>query len=94
MTLLGREKLKQFTIKHPDALNWIETWVAEVSDNRWRGPQDIKKRYASASILTDHKVIFNVKGNSYRLEVQVAYNTGKVLVQWVGTHSEYDKRHR
>jgi mRNA interferase HigB len=94
MTFIGREKLKQFAIKHPDALSWIETWIAEVCDNRWHGPQDIKKRYASASILPDNKVIFNIKGNSYRLEVQFAYNTGKALVKWVGTHSEYDKRCR
>ncbi len=94
MTLIGREKLKQFTIKHPDALRWIEIWIAEVCDNRWRGPQDIKKRYASASFLSDNKVIFNVKGNDYRLEVQVAYSTGTVFVKWVGTHSEYDKRYK
>ncbi|MDP3049236.1 MAG: type II toxin-antitoxin system HigB family toxin [Thermodesulfovibrionales bacterium] len=94
MVLLGREKLEQFTQKHTNARNWIQTWLAEVENVKWQGPQDIKKRYAKASFLADNVVIFDVKGSAYRLEVQVAYNTGKVIVKWAGTHAEYDKRHK
>lgn len=94
MTFIGREKLKQFTLKHADARSWIQAWLAEVEDAKWREPQDIKARYGKASFLSDNIVIFDVKGSDYRLEVQVAYKSGKVIMKWVGTHAEYSKRHK
>lgn len=94
MTLIGREQLKQFTQKHANARSWIEAWLAEVESVKWRETQDIKERYAKASFLSDNVVIFDVKGSDYRLEVQVAYKTGKVIVKWVGTHAEYNRRHK
>jgi mRNA interferase HigB len=62
MTLIGREKLKQFTHKHANARSWIKSWLAEVESIKWKGPQDIKKRYATTSFLSDNVVIFDVKG--------------------------------
>jgi len=55
---------------------------------------DIKERYRSASFLADNTVIFNVKGNSFRLEVRIAYKTQVLSVTWVGTHAEYDRHNR
>ena len=92
MLLVGRDRLDEFTKAHADARAWIENWIADVGAARWHSPQDIKGSYASASFLADRVVIFNVKGNRYRLEVQVAYNTGVVVVRWAGTHAEYTKR--
>lgn len=92
MRLVGRDRLNEFVKTHADARAWIENWIADVEAARWRTPQDIKGSYASASILADRVVIFNVKGNRYRLEVQVAYNTGVAVVKWAGTHAEYTKR--
>ena len=92
MRIVGREKLDEFVGGHADARPWMENWIAEVEAARWRTPQDIKERHASASFLADNVVYFNVKGNRYRLEVLVAYNTGMVVVRWAGTHAEYTKR--
>jgi mRNA interferase HigB len=92
MRLIGREKLDEFTKAHADARAWIENWIADVEAALWRTPQDIKSSYASASFLADRIVIFNVKGKRYRLEVQVAYNTGVVVVKWAGPHAKYTKR--
>ena len=92
MRLVGREKLDEFSGAHADARPWIANWIADTEAERWQTPQDIKRSYASASFLADKVVIFNVKGNSYRLEVQVAYKTGTVVVRWIGTHAEYTKR--
>lgn len=92
MRLVGRDTLDEFTNAHADARAWIESWIADVEAARWRTPQDIRDSYASASFLANRIVIFNVKGNRYRLEVQVAYNTGVVVVKWAGTHAEYTKR--
>jgi len=92
MRLVGRNKLNEFASAHADARAWIENWIADTEAARWRTPQDIKNSYSSASFLSDRIVIFNVKGNRYRLEVQVAYNTGIVIVRWAGTHADYTKR--
>ena len=92
MRIVGRDKLAEFAGAHADARTWIEDWIAEAELSRWRTPKDIKDRYASASFLAGNVVIFNVKGNHYRLEVQVAYNGGIVVIRWVGTHAEYSKR--
>jgi mRNA interferase HigB len=92
MRLVGREQLDEITKAHADVRAWIENWIADVEAVRWRTPQDIKESYASASFLADGIVIFNVRGNRYRLEAQVAYNTGVVVVRGAGTHADYTKR--
>jgi len=94
MRIAGRERLDAFCTKHPDARRWIENWLADVESAAWKAPLDIRKRYASASFLAGGVVIFNVKGNTYRLEVGVAYGAGVVSVRWAGTHREYDERHK
>ena len=92
MQIAGRDKLDAFSGAHPDARSWIENWIADAEAALWRTPQDIKRNYASASFLADNIVIFNVKGNHYRMEVRVAYKIGVVVVRWAGTHAEYSKR--
>lgn len=92
MHIAGRDKLDEFAGAHADARSWIENWIADTETARWLTPQSIKDSYSSASFLVARVVIFNVKGNHYRLEVQVAYNTGLVVVRWIGTHAEYTKR--
>jgi mRNA interferase HigB len=94
MTVIGRDKLDAFCVKHADARKWIENWLADAETAVWSSPQHIRSRYASASFLADNIVIFNVKGNDYRLEVLVAYKTSVIIVQWIGTHAEYDARNK
>ena len=92
MVITGRKKLTEFTQKYADARSWVENWLDYVEEASWKTPQDIKDRCATASFLDDQLVIFNVKGNHYRLEVQVAYHYQRVTVKWVGTHEEYSRR--
>jgi mRNA interferase HigB len=94
MRIVGREKLDEFVQAHASARVWIETWLAEVQEAVWPTSHEIKARYASASFLADNVVIFNVKGNEYRMEVSVAYKTSVVAILWIGTHAEYDKRNK
>lgn len=94
MVVAGRERLEFFCRKHPDARAWIERWLADVELAAWTRPRDIRNAYVSASFLADNVVIFNVKGNRYRLEVMVAHATRAVMVRWAGTHHEYDRRNR
>ena len=92
MRIAGREKLDDFVRAHAAARAWIENWIADTEKAQWRTSRDIKSSYASASLLAGNVVIFNVKGNHYRLVVLVAYNTGVVVIRWAGTHAQYTKR--
>jgi mRNA interferase HigB len=69
----------------------IDAWYAEVSRASWRNSGDVKRLYATASIIGADRVIFNVKGNDYRLVVSVDYGKGAVWIKWIGTHKEYDR---
>jgi len=90
MTVAGKKILLEFAAKHADVRSAIAAWVAEVEEANWTGPQDVKARYPTASFIGDKRVVFNIKGNHYRLDVQISYSTKVVLVKRVGTHAEYD----
>lgn len=92
MRLLGVVKLDEFKKVHADTRGILDAWRKEVEQANWQTSQDIKRRYPSADFLAGNRVIFNIKGNSYRLVVQVRYQNGIVAVEWIGTHAEYDKK--
>ncbi|MCF8176412.1 MAG: type II toxin-antitoxin system HigB family toxin [Burkholderiaceae bacterium] len=92
MRILGLPLLQRFKQSHADARGPLDAWRNEVEDSLWKASRDIKQRYSSADFLADNRVIFNIKGNRYRLVVQVRYLGGLVVVEWIGTHAEYDKK--
>lgn len=92
MKLIGRTILDEYCKQHADVRGALQSWVKEVENAVWRTPQDVRNRYRSADFLPENRVIFNIRGNNYRLVVAVAYQAGVVRVMWVGTHAEYDKR--
>jgi mRNA interferase HigB len=92
MNVVNRQVLIAGWTRHADARRPVQAWLAEAECDRWTGPKDIKRRFASASILADNVVIFNIKGNRYRLAVKVHFSSGIVLVKWFGTHAEYDRK--
>jgi len=77
--------------RYSDAEGYLRAWFAEASKARWKGPQDILDGYPGADILPSNRVVFNVKGNHYRLIVKIHYNTGVVYIRFIGTHAEYAK---
>ena len=66
-------------------------WYDEAKHAVWRTPQDIRQRYASASFVGHNRVVFNIKGNDYRLIVAVAYRFQAIYIKFIGTHTEYDR---
>lgn len=94
MVLLGKAVLSAFSEKHADAKSWIERWVADMEGNEYKTPQEVKDKYSSVSFLKDNCLIFNVRGNKYRLETIFAYATKIVIAKWAGTHAEYDERNK
>ena len=92
MVIRGLQVLEDFKESHADCRSVLDLWRKEVEAARWANSHEIKQRYASASFLSENRVIFNLKGNKYRLAVDVVYVKSVVLVVWVGTHAEYDKK--
>lgn len=91
MRIISIKNLRDFWEQHPDAKGPLEAWVDEVKHAKWQNSHEIKERYPKASILGDKRVVFDIKGNDYRLIVSVAYRYGAVYIKFVGTHAEYDK---
>ena len=90
MRVLGKEKLQAFQRKHADVQAQVDAWIAEAEDAEWKTPHDVVGRYPSASVIGKDRIVFNLKGNRYRLDVKISYQAGIVLVMRVGTHAEYD----
>ena len=91
MRIIAKRTLQAFWRRHPDAEGPLLAWYREAEKAGWAGPADIKARYRNASFLGDNRVVFNIKGNDYRLVVRINYPHGIVYVRFVGTHAEYDK---
>nr|WP_255594535.1 type II toxin-antitoxin system HigB family toxin [Pontibacter sp. HSC-14F20] len=83
--------MRDFWKKHADSEQQLKAWYNEAEQADWKSPNDIKKDYPSASILEDNRMVFNIKGNNYRLIVRINYNYGVVWIRFIGTHAEYDK---
>ena len=81
----------KFCREHPDASNAIKEWYHELLKAEFKNFNDLKKTYGEASIVGDDKVIFNIKGNKYRLVVRLVFEYKTIQVKWFGTHAEYDK---
>ena len=92
MKVLGKDKIHQFSKRHADSRQALPTWLADVERESWQTPNDIKAVYQSADFLADNRVIFNIRGNHYRLVVKIRYINGLVLIEWIGTHAEYSKK--
>ncbi|MFH1322047.1 MAG: type II toxin-antitoxin system HigB family toxin [Bacteroidota bacterium] len=91
MRIFTKGTLRKFWEKHNDAEIPLKTWYKIVEKAKWKNPQDVKKVYSKASIIGDNRVVFNIKGNDYRLVVFIIYELQRVYVCFIGTHKEYDK---
>lgn len=91
MNVISKKTLVLFYENHPQAKTPLEVWHSDVRKAQWESPDQIKHDYSSASFLRDNRVVFNIKGNDYRLIVHIDYKRKIVRVKFIGTHSEYDK---
>lgn len=90
MRVIALATLRNFWRKHPEAEQPLRAWHDEAARAEWKHPAEIKAQYRSASILENRRVVFNIKGNDYRLIAAVAYKIGVVYVKFLGTHAQYD----
>jgi mRNA interferase HigB len=89
--IIARRTLREFWARHADAEQSLRAWYDDAKRARWRSPAAIKQTYANASIVGDNPVVFNIKGNSYRLVVAINYPYGVCYIRFIGTHAEYDR---
>ncbi len=90
MRIIAISQLKSFWQKYPDSEQPLLAWVDEAKNADWLTPTEIKEQFRSASILKSRRVVFNIKGNDYRLVVAVAYRYSALYIKFVGTHKQYD----
>ena len=91
MRVFNYATLRDFFERHADAKDPLLAWFDETTNANWQTPLDIKGRFSSADFVEGNRVIFNIKGNKYRLVVAVRYEFHAVYVRFIGTHAEYDK---
>ena len=91
MLVVGQKRLEEFAASHADVRPRLHAWFHEVEEAQWKSPQDVKLRYPTASFLSDNRVVFNLKGNKYRLVTKVSFDVQVVLIEKIGTHAEYSK---
>jgi mRNA interferase HigB len=97
MRIIARRTLRKFVEgrrghKDHSALKaGLDAWFDEVKKARWSGAADVKRSYATASIVSADRMVFNIKGNDYRLIVATDFDRSIVWIKWIGTHKDYDK---
>lgn len=90
MILVGKRLLTEFARNHAPARDAIAAWTSEVEAAAWGSTVDVKARFRSVSFIGSDRVVFNLKGNHFRLDAQINYSSQIVLVRRIGTHAEYD----
>lgn len=89
--IVAKRTFREFWGKYPDSEQYLKTWFDTVRKSDWQSANDIESTYATASILRDGRVVFNVKGNTYRLIVRFNFEKQWAFIRFIGTHAKYDK---
>src|SRR5574337_1097187 len=91
MRIIAKRTLRKFWEIHQEAKEPLLAWYREVEQENWNSPAMVKAKYPKASIVSGNRVVFNIKGNDYRLVVKINYPYRVVYIRFVGTHAEYDR---
>ena len=85
--IFARSTLRKFWEKHPDSEQFLKTWYDIAMNSNWINPADVKKTYATASILKNNRIVFNIKGNTYRLIARFNFEKKWIFIRFLGTHN-------
>jgi mRNA interferase HigB len=91
MRIIAKGTLRKFWQIQPNAEVPLNEWYKLVENAEWTSPNEVKQTFGNASLVGERRVIFNIKGNDYRLITEINYKFKIVFIIWVGTHSDYDK---
>lgn len=90
MNIVSKQTYLHACADYPAAAGFLKAWFDDTLAAKWSSPQDVKNRYANASIIENNRVVFNIKGNDYRLIAGINYSFQAVYIKFFGTHAEYD----
>lgn len=90
MRIIARKTLREFWERHPDSEHALKAWYNDAKQAAWASPNAIRQTYATASIIANNRVVFNIRGNHYRVIVAINYEYQIMYIRFVGTHHEYD----
>lgn len=93
MRIIAFRTLRDFFEKREyfDSEISLRAWYHEAKASEWKSSNDLKKQYKNASIVGEGRVVFNIKGNEYRLVVAIDYEFQMIFIRFIGTHKQYDK---
>lgn len=91
MRIIAKRTLKQFWLNHADCEEQLKAWYRETEKSKWENINQLKIDYPSASILKENRIVYNIKGNNYRLIVKFNFEHQLCWIRFIGTHAEYDK---
>lgn len=91
MRVLAKKILREFWESYPDTEEQLKSWFQETVKGKWPNPNFVKDQFPNSRLISNNRVIFNIKGNQYRLIVRVNYKYQMVYVRFIGTHEDYDK---
>ena len=88
--IFSKKTIREYWEKNPEVRPYLETWYETVKDAKWNNPNDIKSFYSTISILKNSRVVFNIRGNKYRIVVKIEYKKQWLFIRFIGSHQEYD----
>jgi len=91
LRIIAKKILREFLNLHKETEQQLLFWHQEASISNWKNSNAVKRDFASASILDNNRIVFNIKGNAYRLIVKINYRYQMIWIRFIGTHAQYDK---
>lgn len=91
MCIITHKRIKEFIGLYPDSENPLNFWYHTVTAKNWDNISDLRQDFNSVDYLGNHRFVFNIKGNSYRLVAIISFNAKKVYIRFIGTHVAYDR---
>jgi mRNA interferase HigB len=88
--IFAKGTLRKFWELHPDSEQHLKTWYNTAMNSSWKTPNEVKQTYRNASILREGRIVFNIKGNDYRLVVKFNFEKQWIFIRFIGTHEDYD----
>lgn len=91
MRIFSFSTIQSFWSVHPDAKEPLTYWFEVAEGATWNNSMEVKTTFRSADILSADRVVFDIKGNDYRLIASINYTYKALYIKWIGTHKEYDR---
>lgn len=89
--IFSKSTLRDYWQKYSESEQYLKTWYDTAMNTDWKSPNEVKMTYANASVLKDSRIVFNIKGNSFRLVAKFNFEKQWIFIKFIGAHDEYDK---